>query len=74
MMTQAQEDKLKLHDNKMAIEALEEALTNLKYVEDEVIEAGAYDGKVDDILLKIENLEIDINAEIKSIERMGVNY
>jgi hypothetical protein len=73
-MNQEQEDKLKLHDNKMATEALEEALTNIKYVEDELIEADAYGGKVDSILLKLENLEIDINKEIKSIERMGVNY
>jgi len=73
-MSQEQEDKLKLHDNRMATEALEEALTALKDVEDFMIEAGAYGGKVDDMLLALENLEIDINSEIQSIERMGVNY
>ena len=73
-MNQEQLDKLKLHDNRMATEALEESLAALKDVEDFIIEAGAYDGKVDDMLVAIENLEIDINKEIASIERMGVNY
>ena len=74
MMTQEQKDKLKLHDNRMATEALEDALTILRHVEDELIESGSYGGKVDDILLALENLEIDINREIASIERVGVNY
>lgn len=74
MMRQELEDKLKLHNNRMATEALEEALTAIKDVEDFIIEAGAYGGKVDDMLLALENLEIDINSEIQSIDRMGVRY
>jgi len=72
--SQQELDEIKLQNNQDAIEQIEFAIEYLNLAEEVLIDAEGCGAKVDSILLKIENLGIDMRNEIESIERMGVHY